>query len=171
LLHIHLNPSCPTHPPNSKTMKRKTLWGILALALLAACDSAKVFEDHQTMDQAMWEQPMGLMFSPVLEKAGAYELSIVLRHVEGFPNERVPILLRHTAPSGADSSFAEMLEVRDASGYLGSGMGDIWDLEQVIVPRLEIGEPGKQAFQLYHASDSPALLGVMEVGLKIRAVE
>jgi gliding motility-associated lipoprotein GldH len=77
-----------------------------------------------------------------------------------------------TAPSGHSVRDTVEVILADEKGkWLGSGLGDIWDLQQLYKQNVRFAQRGKYRFEYEQAMRTEKLPFVLDVGLRVEKAD
>ena len=139
------------------------LSGILLL-LFVQCSSNRPQQGFSEIPHAIWQKGQTVDFefelTKPLEKG---RILLAVRHATVIPYSDLPILYALTKPNSQPQAAKLNLKIKDAAGEnLGSGMGDMWDLEQALEAPMQMPS-GKYSLKIAHGLETDALL-ISEVG-------
>jgi gliding motility-associated lipoprotein GldH len=143
---------------------------ILTGTILHACTQLAVFEKNTSIPNYTWKSDFAATGSfEIKDTAAFYNLYIVLRHTDSYKYENIWLNIGLQAPG--DSMRYNRYNVqlaKDASGWDGTGMNDIWELRKLLGTNREIfKKPGTWHFSITQLMRDNPLPNVMSAGLRI----
>ncbi|HYC28452.1 MAG TPA: gliding motility lipoprotein GldH [Chitinophagaceae bacterium] len=143
---------------------------IISCMLLAACRPMDAFEKTVAIPGYEWQGS----FKPaidfdVTDTAAPYSMYIVLRHQNAyeFNNIWLRLSLQQPGDTAVKSHQYDLKLANDETGWLGTGMDDIFEHRILIQDRAKFERPGKYRFTIEQVMRQDPLLHVMNVGLRI----
>ena len=103
----------------------------LILLLLLSCDSNRLYEKNISIEKAVW----GLSNKPSFEYNSSDTISKVnlkvnVRHSSSYPFSNLWLFVNTIDPSGVlKTDTLECVLAQKDGKWLGSGIGDIWDIQ------------------------------------------
>lgn len=151
-------------------MKKQILPVLILILVSTACDPSKIYEKHLDNERIIWSRFDVKTFSvEITDIKASYDFYIAVRHHTEVPLKELDIRLVIFTPDGETRITEETVRVRDDNGKpLGDGMGDLWDLEQLIRKDFYFNTPGTCRVEISSAMSQADLPGIMQVGLIIR---
>lgn len=158
---------------------------LITLLLFAACQPSPQYQKHVTIPSKGWSYNFQPEFKiQITDTAAAYQLFFLIRHTNAYPYSNIWLRLLSKQPG--DSTFEEQrFEVTLASptavlpdgslsgGWLGRGMGEIWEqrmaLNNVQQP-IYFSKPGEYIFKLAQDMRVNPLPEVIQVGLRVEKI-
>jgi len=153
---------------------RNILWiHLIALVWLSACQSIDLYEKTATIPGHKWKSSFKPSFTfHIKDTASEYQLYITLRHRDKYNYNNIYINLSTQQP-GEDSTRSERYDLKlgdDETGWLGSGMDDIYEHRIPLTPvgtPFRFRKPGDYVFTIGQVMREDPLEEVMNVGLRI----
>lgn len=146
---------------------------IVTIISCTSCDPKRVFEDNIRIPDGVWEQDNIISFDLMVEDTiSAYNLYINVRNATLYPMSNLYLFITTTAPSG--HSILDTVEVvlADEKGkWLGSGLGDIWDLQQAYKQNIRFAQRGEYTFEYEQAMRVERLPFILDVGLRVEKAD
>lgn len=145
---------------------------LLILLLLQSCSPRKVFEERHTFEDLKWNRFKSVFFEfDISDTKSLYNLTISLRHHTLYPEKDLQMTIAIYTPSGERRLRDVIMQIRNADGtFKSSGMGDLWDIDQVIYSDYTFNEKGHYKVEIENRMEKLETPGVMELGLKIEKV-
>jgi gliding motility-associated lipoprotein GldH len=142
---------------------------VCSLLILLSCDPARVYEKNIKIPDGVWEKDHKVSFEVFIDDTvSAHNLYVNVRNTSLYPYSNLHLFIETTAPSG--HAIRETFEVTlaDERGkWLGSGLGDIWDLQQIYKKNVRFAQRGKYTIVYQHGMRVDRLPFVLDVGLRI----
>lgn len=116
-----------------------------------------------------WQHGQEILFTPTIEDISkSYALALGVRHLYGFPLDKITVTIKTISPSGKETTKDYELAVKDSqNNYISKCAGDICDLETTVETNITYEEPGKYKYLVSHTVQVNKIPGVMELGLII----
>ncbi len=147
--------------------------GIILTLLLAfqnpSCDPDRVYEKNIRIPDGVWSYDNILSFEVMVEDTiSLHNLYVNVRNTSLYPNSNLYLFITTFAPSGdfVRDTF-EVILADERGKWLGSGLGDIWDLQQVYKGNVRFAQKGKYTFEFEQAMRTEHLPFVLDVGLRV----
>ncbi len=147
------------------------VYALSFLICFNACSPIDIFEKNVAVPNFAWSADFKPEISfEVTDTTARYTIYVVLRHNDAYRYKNIWINVHMTEPSGTTRS--EALELRlatDEKGWLGSGMGDIWEHRIPITPPQDPKSlhAGTYTFRLENIMREDPLRHVMNVGIRL----
>lgn len=144
---------------------------VLFLLLFAACSPIDVFEKNVAVPGFAWTTD----FKPeitfdITDTSSRYTIYVVLRHNDAYRYKNIWINVQMKLPNGTTRTQPLELQLAtDEKGWLGSGMGDIWEHRIPITPpqNPEKLAGGTYQFRLENIMREDPLKHIMNVGIRL----
>jgi gliding motility-associated lipoprotein GldH len=154
--------------PIQKWLNRALLLGLLVA--VSACQSASLFEEHQKVPNLSWEKAAPFSFRVNITQANTEaDVAVALRHTAYIKIDEIRAVLTVTPPSGPAQEYPVVLAIRDPQSgeFKGEVLGDLGDVDSVVLPSFNFAQIGTYAFQLAHTMPNDPVKLLMEIGLKV----
>lgn len=142
--------------------------------LLSGCESKTVYNKFKDLSPDIeWHRSLKVEFNPeIVDNSIPYEIYLTLNHHTSYPYKICSINLTQISPSGEKTTKNYSLNIKDANGALiGKGVGDYWDLEELIEDNFTFKEKGEYTFIAEHNMPNDRLTHVYRLGLKIKKID
>ncbi len=86
-------------------MHRKStiFFGLLSLWFFTACDSTRIFEDNQAIENAIWNAKKPVIFGvDINDTLTACNFYMNIRHAEAYPFSNLYVFFKHQIPEWSD---------------------------------------------------------------------
>lgn len=154
-------------------VKRFFLCLVPCALCLGSCQSIDLYEKTATIPGHKWKSSFKPSFHfTISDTSVPYQLFITLRHRDRYNYNNLYINLTTLQP-GQDSSQSERYDLKlgsDDTGWLGSGMDDIYEHRIPLTPAqlpFYFKKPGEYIFTIEQVMREDPLENVLNVGLRI----
>jgi gliding motility-associated lipoprotein GldH len=139
-----------------------------------ACETIGAFEQNVPLPKHQWTSSYAPEFTLETKDSSAfYRVFLVLRHTSAYHFNNCWVELERKSPN--DSVPAQKINVilaNNQQGWLGSGMGDIFEHRMILTPPSGILlKAGKHQFKLKHVMREDPLEEIMNVGIRLEKVK
>ncbi|MCQ2200428.1 MAG: gliding motility lipoprotein GldH [Paludibacteraceae bacterium] len=158
---------------------RKVLLNIVAgLSLLsfASCDDGVVQQEVKEIPETGWEKetPVEFEFS-MQDTTSLYEVVVDVRNKSSYMYQNLWLFIEAKNPKGEIYSDTIECILADNKGrWIGDGAGSFFSGEYRLpvsfMPQVLFGQPGDYKFSIYQGMREDVLLGLSDVGIRIRHV-
>jgi gliding motility-associated lipoprotein GldH len=156
-----------------KRMKKTLLFLAPCALYLFSCTTIDLYEKTATIPGQSWKSSFKPSFDfTIKDTSSSYQLFITLRHRDRYNYNNIYINLTTRQPGG-DSTQTERFDLKlgsDETGWLGSGMDDIYEHRIPLTPTgtaFYFKKPGEYNFTIEQIMREDPLEDVMNVGLRI----
>ncbi len=153
---------------------RIALFFLITLVLFS-CDSNRVYEKNQDLEQRVWlstEQP-AFEFT-VQDTTTAYNLYCNIRNSVTYPYSRIFInysLQDSTGASATKSMISAFLfEEKTGKPFGTSGLGDVYDHQVPLLKNYSFKKSGKHVMKFDQFMRTDTLQGILAVGFRMETV-
>jgi len=154
-------------------MRQLFILSLTAVIILSSCDPNLVYEKNIKIPDGIWYRDNIVQFEVVIEDTiSSHNLFVNVRNTSLYPMSNLHLSINTTAPSG--DSVEEKVEVilADEKGkWMGSGLGDIWDLQQLYKQNVRFAQRGKYTFEFEQAMRPEKLPFILDVGLRVEKAD
>lgn len=142
------------------------------MILLLSCDPGRVYEKNIKIPDGIWDKDNKLSFEVFIDDTvSAHNLYVNVRNTSLYPFSNLFLFIETTAPSGHTiRDTVEVILANERGKWLGSGLGDIWDLQQAYKENVRFAQRGKYSFQYQQAMRMDKLPFILDSGLRIETV-
>ncbi|MDN4166406.1 gliding motility lipoprotein GldH [Cytophagales bacterium LB-30] len=157
------------------TIAKQWLLGIGICLSMVSCDSDRVFERNDDFENRIWAAEDTHTFLFTIDDAQTdYEVSLNVRNSLIYPYQNL-----YTTISIEDSTGTEIYQtLKNTSLFdektgepLGSGLGDIFDHQSVVVSGLRFPHTGTYTAFVTQAMRMDSLPEIMSVGIRVAKME
>ena len=129
-------------------MRFQQICSVCSLLILLSCDPSRVYEKNIKIPDGIWYKDNKVSFEVFIDDTvSAHNLYVNVRNTSLYPFSNLYLFIETTAPSGHTiRNTFEVILADDQGKWLGSGLGDIWDLQQVYKENVRFA----QTWQIYH---------------------
>ncbi len=141
----------------------------LTVVLFSSCDPDRVFEKNIRIPDGIWDRNNLVRFEVVVEDTiTPHNLYINVRNAGMYPVSNLYLFVTTTAPSGHTIKDTVQIILADERGnWLGKGLGDIWDYQQLYKENVRFAQKGEYIFEYEQAMRLEKLPFIMDVGLRV----
>lgn len=148
------------------------------MVCLVSCEVKSSFYQKQVqIPGAKWSSTFQPDFKVEISDVKVrYNMSLVIRHDESYPNSNIWIRMKVKAPGEKtfrDGGRMELPMTNAAGAWLGRGMGGIWE-QRIAIPVKEapsFAKPGVYEIKIEQLMRDDPLPAVLNVGLRIEKLK
>ncbi len=146
---------------------------LLAVLALSSCDPGRVYEKNIKIPDGIWHRDNIVRFElPIEDTIRSYNIYVNVRNTNLYPMSNLYLFITTTAPSGHSIRDTVELKLADEKGkWRGSGLGDIWDLQQPYKKNVRFAQRGVYSFEYEQAMRIEKLPFILDVGLRVETAE
>jgi gliding motility-associated lipoprotein GldH len=150
-------------------MRRIAVTLTVILVFAGGCDPDRVFEKNTRIPDGIWNVEQPVRFELVVEDTiHPHNLYVNIRHTSLYPFSNLHLKIRTTAPSGdAVEDRFELTLADDRGKWQGSGLGDIWDFQQLYKRNVRFAQKGRYVFEYTQDMRPDHLPFILDVGLRV----
>ena len=144
------------------------------IILLTSCDVNRIYENNKEIKSGIWNVHDTITFDVDLQDTiTPLNFYINIRNGGMYPYANLYMFVTTLFPNGETHRDTVECILADSKGWLGSGLGDIWDNQILYRRGVRIPIPGKYVFSYEQAQRSGELPYIenlpfiMDVGLRI----
>jgi gliding motility-associated lipoprotein GldH len=143
---------------------------LAGLLVLTSCNQRKIYEKYIDNDRITWNRFDVKTFKvDIKDISSKYAFYVAIRHLTDFPFRYITINFTLYTPSGESRTVEQKILLKDKDDkLLGDGMGDLWDIVQLVRDNFEFSEPGICTVEISSTMPQANLPGVMQVGLIVK---
>lgn len=151
------------------TSNRNLLIFLFTTCMLAACDGNRIFEENREINGETWKEEEVIVFeTQITDTLQPCNLYINVRHASFFPFRNLFLFVETTLPDQEVVRDTVELALADEAGvWKGSGLGDLYDVQELWKKSVTFPLKGKYRFSIQQAMRMEALPLIMDVGLRI----
>jgi gliding motility-associated lipoprotein GldH len=150
-------------------MSVRIVFCCLIISALFACDTDRVYEKNEEIDDHEWRADESKVFQVVLEDtAQRYNVYVNVRNAGYYRYSNLFLFINTYLPTG--EMQRDTLECKLASPegkWLGDGLGDIWDNRILFKTDVRFPLKGEYKFEIMQAMREDPLHGIMDAGIRI----
>ncbi|NJO24548.1 MAG: gliding motility lipoprotein GldH [Bacteroidia bacterium] len=140
----------------------------LCIVILCGCSTADLYEKSISIPRHQWKSDFTPEFIfDIKDTTAGYQLFFIIRHTEKYNYKNIWVNFYYQPPG--DTAYKEMKELQlatDKSGWLGTGMGDIYEHRILLTENIKL-KAGEYHFRLEHIMREDPLENVLNVGLRV----
>jgi gliding motility-associated lipoprotein GldH len=146
---------------------------IALVALLAACDGNKVYEDYKTLDNNQWNAADIAKFNvSISDNKIPYNYFIDVRVQNSYSWANLYLFMKTLYPDGKVSIDTIECYLADVDGrWLGTRSGNSIDNRIMLRSKFRFEETGQYSFEFEQAMRDTVLKGVENFGIRIEKAE
>ena len=153
---------------------KHTAFFIFFFVLLISCDTSRVYEENMEIESGIWSVRDTVFFEvELIDTLALFNFYINVRNAGMYQYSNLYMFVTTSFPNGEMHRDTVECILADNKGWLGSGLGDIWDNQILYRRGIRIPIPGKYIFSYEQAQRSGDLAYIenlpfiMDVGLRI----
>jgi gliding motility-associated lipoprotein GldH len=147
----------------------KTLIGISFILTLFACGNMSVYEKNEAIDNSTWSSKNIIRFEYYAnDTASEKNIQINLRHTGLYKYNNIFLFITTVGPDGKSIVDTSEFTIANTSGkWLGSGIGDMYDLRLLFKQNVRFSQNGKYLILIQHGMRDINLKEIADVGISI----
>lgn len=153
--------------------KSRIIFLLVLLTSLFSCDSNKIYEEYIEVESGTWKKENIATFEfEATDTIERHNLYINVRNTGNYPYSNLYLFVTMQGPDGNVLKDTMNCVLADNSGkWLGSGIGDLWDLRIPYIGKFKFAQKGKYVVSLEQAMRvENGLEGITDVGLRVETV-
>lgn len=141
-------------------------------ALLYSCNN-DIYNQEVKIPENVWDMNNILKYDvEIPSDSTSYDVCVNVRHSQFYPSSNLWLFINVTTPNGAvQRDTLECVLAEETGKWLGSGMGDIYDIEIPYKKDVWFTSKGKFTFEIQHGMRLEKLPLIMSVGLVVKKSE
>lgn len=146
----------------------------LLVVLTSSCDSNKIFEEYIEVENANWKKENIASFEfNAKDTTTAHNLYINVRNTGVYSYSNLYLFVTMQGPNGGLLKDTVNCILADNRGkWLGSGVGDLWDLRIPYVGGFKFAQSGNYVVSLEQGMRvENGLEGITDIGLRVEKVK
>lgn len=142
---------------------------ILTAVILFSCDPDRVYEKNIRIPDGIWDRNNIVSFEVIVgDTITPHNLYINVRNAGMYPVSNLYLFITTIAPSGHAIKDTVQIILADEKGrWLGKGLGDIWDNQQLYKENVRFAQKGKYVFEYEQAMRPEKLPFILDAGLRV----
>jgi gliding motility-associated lipoprotein GldH len=142
---------------------------LIILFFVQACNTATVFHEHEKVS-GKWAVSDPVKFSfTVTDVSTPYDLYISVRNTRNYPYQN--LFLQYQFDGGEAENTAGLVDLllfeRKTGKPIGSGLGDVYDSEHLIMANKTFPAAGTYELRVIQFMRTDSLSGIQRIGLKV----
>lgn len=154
-----------------KNIQLKILSPLLILLGLISCNADRVFEDNMDFEEPYWTKQSVPEFTfEITDTEVAYNLYINVRNSMDYPfyNLYYQYEIKDSIGNGLSKDMLELILFDSKTGEpLGSGLGDLFDHQDLVVEDYQFETPGTYSIAFTHFMRTDTLPLILSVGARV----
>jgi gliding motility-associated lipoprotein GldH len=141
----------------------------LVLLLASSCNRNVVFTEYHTFSNSEWHAKDKAVFHvEITDTKNLHNISLKVRHADSYPYSNLYMFVTTSYPDGmVKRDTMEVILANQKGEWMGSGAGDIFDIEVPIKKNVRFALAGKYEFSFEHAMRVDPLPMIMDFGFEI----
>ena len=135
---------------------------------IVSCTQLEIFEKNTTIPRYEWKSNFIIKGSfSITDTSAAYNTYIVLRHTDAYKYNNIWLNVGIQQPG--DSMHFQKIDLplgTDATGWMGTGMNDIWEVRQLLFSKRFI-KKGTYNFSIAQIMRDDPLPSIMNAGMRL----
>lgn len=156
-------------------MRVKVILFLLVIAVLASCDSQRVFEQNNDIESGNWKKEEIQKFEfEITDVDRSYNIFYNIRYTVAYPfhNIYLTYTLRDESGTVITSDLQNMDVFDKKTGEpIGSGLGDLFDLQILSLKNHQFKKSGKYSFSVQQFMRKDSLPEISSVGIRVEYSE
>ena len=144
------------------------------IASLIGCDGNRIYEENKKTQDGIWNinNPIGFEIE-ITDTAVPVNMYINIRNSGAYPYSNLFLFVNTVFPNGARRKDTVECILANETGWLGSGLGDIWDHQILFRKNVRFPLPGNYTISFEQAQrygDVPYIENlpfIIDIGLRI----
>ncbi|MCB0403049.1 MAG: gliding motility lipoprotein GldH [Flavobacteriales bacterium] len=141
---------------------------------LVSCDTNKVYDEYMAIDGGVWLNEKVATFQfEAQDTVTAHNLYINVRNKGNYKYSNLYLFVTLKGPNGNELRDTVNCVLADSRGkWLGTGIGDLWDLRVPYVGGFKFAQKGTYVVSLEQAMrEEKGLDGISDVGLRVEKAD
>lgn len=151
----------------NRVLKRLTL-SVFAL-LLISCDGNRLMDENIELGKSGWSSADAKSFNfNVADTVSRYNVLVNVRNTSEYKYKNLYLFIEMTSPSNKFFRDTVEFQLADAKGkWLGSGIGNIWQNQLLLIREAKLLELGNYSVKIIHGMRDDTLNEISDVGLRV----
>ncbi|MDN5205677.1 gliding motility lipoprotein GldH [Fulvivirgaceae bacterium BMA10] len=144
---------------------------IFCVLILNACDSSRVFEQNTDLENGYWPKNDVKAFDfEIKDETEAYNIYYNIRNSISYPYHN--LYLTYSIEDSLGNNISQALQNMNlfdpkTGEPVGSGLGDIFDIQILALKDFKFKHPGKYTFRMQQFMRMDTLPDILAVGMRI----
>ena len=147
---------------------------LLAISIMCSCDRSRIYEENKSIADEIWNVRDTVLFEvEITDSAAPVNMYLNVRNAGMYQYENLFMFITTTFPNGKTHKDTVECLLADQNGWLGDGLGDIFDNQILFRRRVTFPLNGKYVFafeQAHRFGEEPYIENlpfILDVGLRI----
>jgi gliding motility-associated lipoprotein GldH len=153
------------------SFKRSLFFSLPVLLCLSSCGTIDLYEKTVPIPKHEWKSSFKPEFRfTIKDTTVPYRVYITLRHNDRYNYNNIWVNLYTKSPGDSIRQVQYELPLASKQGWMGSGMGDIYDHRIAITPQdqdLYFRRSGEYVFSLEQVMREDPLQNVIDIGIRL----
>ncbi len=148
---------------------------LFLMIFVVSCDSSRVYEDYENLEEALWHVDSVKRFSfEIKDTSQQYNVLATFRNSFSYPFYN--IYFKYSLLDSMDQMVieelkeAELFDAKTGEPY-GSGLGDLFDHSVPLIESFSFSKPGNYTLQLQQFMRMDTLPFILSVGGRVEFAE
>jgi len=152
-----------------KKMNDYRKWLLALLITATACVNLNVYEKYEAIPGTKWPNNKIFRFEYLsTDTVSSKNVEINLRHNDFYKYNNIYLFVTTIAPDGKNLKDTVEFTLANAEGkWVGSGVGNIYDLRMFYKHNIRFGQEGKYIFYIQHGMRETILKDITDIGIRI----
>lgn len=154
---------------------RRSIWLLIAMGALAACDPNRIYEENKDLDGSFWHKDSLVQFSfQIPDINTGYNLYANIRNAQHYPFYNLYYQYTLTDSSGTllEKQLQDIHLFDPKTGEpFGAGLGDLFDHRQLLLEDYQFPEPGSYTLTLEQYMRRDSLPLILSMGARVEKAE
>lgn len=154
-------------------VRNKFVWSLAILFLLSSCNKNIVYSKYKTFENQEWSAKDTAVFDlEITDTQTLNTISLMIRHADSYPYNNIFLFVTSKYPDGmVKKDTMEVILANSKGEWIGSGVGDIFDVKVPIKRNVRFPLGGKYQFIFEQGMRVDPLPMVMDFGFEIEKVK
>ncbi len=148
---------------------KKTVFGLIFIISLSACENRVVFSDYTEVPSAVWAKDKFFAFNVEIDDAEAlYEIDLLIRNNDMFPRQNLwlsAVQEHNGLPIKVDTVNVFLLD--EQGKWRGKGFGLGYDNQLIWKQKVKFPAKGNYIFRFGHLMRIDVLEGIERIGIEV----
>ena len=167
----YFNSGLKSYRVKKDLMLRPSLW--LILVLITSCDPTRVYEENVSIPDQTWNRWNTVNFRvEISDTIASHNIHINIRHGGQYRYSNLYLFVQTISPSGHwIRDTLECILANEKGKWLGSGLGDIYDIRIPYKMNVRFPYKGIYTFEFEQAMRDEDLKHLFDIGLRIENIK
>lgn len=145
----------------------------MAVFSLSGCNDGVVFQQSKILPEGGWHKDSVVTFEyEAADTAGVYDIVVDIRNNGSYKYQNFWLFISSTSPDGLVYSDSLECVLADFRGkWIGKGSGSLYHLPVSFMSQVKFPKQGVYKFNLIQGMREDCLLGINDIGIRVRKSE